>query len=139
MLDIPLQVSSFFLFTVLQNMRQNTGIPTICRNKKHGWAQCDTSTLTSGFKNRFIAKALSFLKTWISKSVVEQRFKEIPEICDFLSKNAFLPNQFELLFFSLKCSLIIPKKYTENRFQIRKCINEIQPFKILLHECFAWE
>ena len=58
------QISSINLLTLHQNMRQNTGTPKICRNKKQsGWAKWVHFYLYIGFKNQFIAKAFVLLKS----------------------------------------------------------------------------
>ena len=62
--------------------------------------------------------------------MLEQRFGEIPEICDFLSKTRSSPKH---SFISLKCSSFIPKSYSESLLQICTVVNEIYAFKIFLY------
>ena len=61
-------------------------IPKISRNKNLSrWAYLVHVYFYPGFKNHFIKKIVSFFEN-LDIQRLEQRFGEIPEICDFRSK-----------------------------------------------------
>ena len=68
-------------------MRQSTVTPKISCNKNlSGWAYLVHVYLYPGFKNQFLTKSFLFSEN-LGIQRLEQRFGEIPEICDIRSKN----------------------------------------------------
>ena len=79
-------VSLSYLFPFSQNMRQSTVTTKISRNKSE-WVHV---YLNPGFKKTVYHKIVSFSEN-LDIQKLEQRFGEIPEFCDVLSKTRCSP------------------------------------------------